>query len=113
VEAAQISKRTKLVFSRVFDYHLRKYCNMGRFDDLVAAHARLKARIHAYRYPIHSRAGRFAMGCVYFFTPLIVGYWTMRATNVIANHNLGEEGQREKLVAASRKWNTDRESKSQ
>lgn len=77
---------------------------MGRLDDLVEAHARLKRRIHGFRYPIHSRAGRFAIGCVYFFTPVILGILTMKATNAIADRNLGAEGKREKLLAARQSW---------
>ena len=77
---------------------------MGRFEDMVAAHARLKARIHAFRYPINSRLGRFGVGCIYFSTPIIAGYWIMRFTNMQADRNLGAEGRREKLIAASKKW---------
>ena len=81
-----------------------KLTQMGRLDDFLAAHARLKKRIHGMRFPIHSRAGRFAMGCIYFSTPIIAGYWIMRSTNAIASRNLGLEGRREKLIEASRKW---------
>jgi hypothetical protein len=72
---------------------------MGRFDDFIEAHARLKARIHAYRYPINSRAGRFGMSMIYFSTPIIIGYFIMQATNVITDRNLGKN--REHLIAAT------------
>jgi hypothetical protein len=78
---------------------------MVSFEELSERHERLKKRIHAMRFPIKSRAGRFAMGCVYFFTPLIGGYYIMRWSEGIRDRNLGV--QREKLLAAQEKWAAD------
>ncbi len=65
--------------------------------DLLARHEALKRRIHAFRIPIKSRAGLFAVGCFYFCVPLAAGYAIMHATNAIARENLGARG--EKLLA--------------
>lgn len=45
---------------------------MGVLETIVRRHAELKERIHKFRLPIHSRAGRFAVGCVYFSVPVIM-----------------------------------------
>ena len=72
---------------------------MQFLSDLSARHEALKRRIHGFRLPIKSRAGRFAMGCVYFLTPIVAGYGIMNLTNLIARENLGAVGVREKLLA--------------
>ena len=65
--------------------------------ELRARHDAVKRRIHGFRIPIKSRAGRFAVGCFYFCVPIISGYIIMNVTNSIARRNLGERG--EKLLA--------------
>ncbi len=72
------------------------------FAELSRRHEALKKRIHAFRLPINSRAGRFAMGCIYFTTPLVVGYQIMRWSEGIRDGNLGGDGRREKLLEAKR-----------
>ncbi len=62
----------------------------------------LKERIHAFRMPIRSRAGLFAMGCFYFVIPLVAGKLIMDATTTIAAENNGARG--EKLLAAKAAW---------
>jgi hypothetical protein len=69
---------------------------------LLQRHSELKARIHAFRMPVHSRAGLNALRCFYVGVPLLLGYLTMQATNSIAKSNLGEHG--ELLLAAKAKW---------
>jgi hypothetical protein len=64
--------------------------------------AALKARIHAARFPIKSRAGLAGMGLLYFTIPLVAGYFVMRWTDDVARANLGERG--EKLLAAKAAW---------
>lgn len=69
---------------------------MGVLETIVRRHAELKERIHKFRLPIHSRAGRFAVGCVYFSVPVIIGYCTLQITNGpggIAERNLGKHGE--------------------
>ena len=63
-----------------------------------AAHAKLKSRIHTMRFPIKTRAGRFAMACVYFTIPCVCGYGLMQWTNGVRDRNLGAPGRREHLV---------------
>jgi hypothetical protein len=77
---------------------------MDRLAELARRHEELKRKIHSFRYPIHSRMGRFAMGVVYFTTPCVIGLGIMQWSNWIARGNLGEEGSREKLLAAAQKW---------
>jgi hypothetical protein len=60
----------------------------GFFSRLAASHNALKEKIHATRIPLGSK-GRFAMGVVYFVTPVIFGYNIMQYTNRIAERNLG------------------------
>ena len=62
-------------------------------SSLLSAHARLKARIHGTRFIIHSRSGRFAMGCLYLTAPCCAGYFVMNWTNGIAKGNLGQDGE--------------------
>ena len=62
----------------------------------------VKKRIHAMRFPIKSKWGRGLMGAVYFTVPLIVGWYTMKATNEMARENLGVKN--EKLLAAKASW---------
>jgi hypothetical protein len=69
---------------------------------LLQRHSELKARIHAFRMPVRSRAGLNALRCFYVGVPLLLGYLTMQATNSIAKSNLGERG--ELLLAAKAKW---------
>ena len=45
---------------------------MQRVRELLAAHERLKKRIHAFRIPLSKNGQRF-MGLVYFSIPLVVG----------------------------------------
>ncbi len=73
-------------------------------EDAARKHEDLKKRIHSFRIPIRSRAGRFLMGCIYFTTPLVVGYNVMRASDWIRDRNLGGDERREKLVEAKRRW---------
>ncbi len=75
---------------------------MSALEGLLAAHSRLKARIHAYRLPIHSRAGRFGVGLVYFGTPCLVGYGLFQLTNKARDSNLGPN--REILIERQRVW---------
>ena len=58
-------------------------------EDLLLAHQRLKARIHGARLPIRTRGGRFAMGVVYFTTPILIGYGLMQWSNARRDVNLG------------------------
>ena len=68
----------------------------------MVAHERLKKRIHSYRLPIRSRAGRFAVGCVYFTVPCVVGYFMLQGTNKIRDVTLGPN--RELLLAKKEEW---------
>ena len=79
----------------------------ARFASLLAAHARLKARIHATRFVIHSPTGRFAMGCFYVSAPLVAGWYTMQWTNRVARGNLGSDG--ELLLARAAEARRERE----
>ncbi len=74
-------------------------------ERLFHAHARLKQRIHAFRLPIHTRAGRFAVGVVYFTVPCVVGLGMLQLTNVIRDDNLGKN--REKLIERQKAWQAD------
>lgn len=74
-------------------------CVMEALERLAAAHARLKRRVHAFRAPIRSRWGLFAVGCLYFTVPSVVGYFVMQWSNGVRDRNLGAEGRRERLVA--------------
>jgi hypothetical protein len=72
---------------------------------LAEAHGRLKARVHAYRAPIKSRFGLFAVGCVYFTVPLVVGYFVFHWSEGVRDSNLGTAGaRRDKLLAAKARW---------
>ena len=77
---------------------------MDRLEALAAAHARLKRRIHAFRVPIKSRAGLFAVSCLYFSVPLVAGWHIMKWSNARRDENLGER--REKLERAAEQWGT-------
>jgi hypothetical protein len=72
---------------------------------LFEGHARLKARIHSARFPIKSKAGLFAMGCVYFVTPVIGGYFLMDWATSVARKNLGANG--EKLLESKARWEAE------
>jgi hypothetical protein len=74
----------------------------SRLERLLEAHARLKKRIHSFRAPIKSKAGLFAMGCVYLSVPVVAGYFVMEWSNGAARRNLGEHG--ELLLARKREW---------
>ncbi len=73
------------------------------FRDLAERHEALKKRIHATRIPIRSRIGLFGVGCIYFVTPLVGGYFVFRWTERLRDENLGGPG-REKLLAAKKRW---------
>lgn len=80
---------------------------LGRLERFFLAHERLKKRIHSYRLPIHSRMGRFAVGCVYFSVPCIIGYFALQGTNMIRDHNLGAN--RELIVERKKVFDQERE----
>jgi len=71
-------------------------------EKAFAAHARLKARIHAFRLPIQSRLGLFGVGVVYFTVPCLIGYGLLTYTNVVRDKNLGPN--RELLIARQKAW---------
>jgi hypothetical protein len=73
-------------------------------ERIVAYHARLKHRIHSFRYPLHTRSQRFLAGCVYFTVPCAFGYVCMTLTNKVRDQNLGASGSRENLVAKQHSW---------
>ena len=75
---------------------------MSKLEQLIAAHARLKHRIHSFRVPIQSKYGIFGMGCIYFSIPVVAGYFVMEFTNQRAKANLGEKG--ELLLLRKREW---------
>lgn len=78
---------------------------MEQLQRLAEAHGRLKARIHAYRAPIKSRYGLFAVGCVYFTVPLVVGHFVFQWSEGVRDSNLGTaEARRDKLLAAKVRW---------
>jgi hypothetical protein len=70
--------------------------------ELRARHESVKRRIHGFRIPIKSRAGRFAVGCFYFCVPILAGYAIMNTTNSIARANLGERGEKLLAIKAAR-----------
>ena len=72
---------------------------MEALERIVAAHARLKRRIHAFRAPIRSRWGLFGVGLLYFTVPSVAGYFVMQWSNSVRDRNLGGDGRRERLVA--------------
>lgn len=74
----------------------------SKLEQLVAAHARLKRRIHAFRMPIRSKLGIFGMGCFYFSIPVVSGYYIMQWSNGLRESNLGTD--RERLLEAKRRW---------
>ena len=71
-------------------------------DGIRRRHEELKKRIHAFRVPINSRAGIFMMSCVYFTTPIIIGYGLYELTQYVSKKNLGENG--EFLAERKRAW---------
>ncbi len=50
---------------------------MDFFRKVSASHSRLKERIHSFRIPLSPTGQRF-MGVVYFFIPVIAGYFLMQ-----------------------------------
>ena len=52
-----------------------------------ARHGALKRRVHAFRMPVKSRAGLFALGVVYFTVPVVAGWYLMGWTNAVAASN--------------------------
>ena len=66
---------------------------MGVFQDVSAAHERLKKRIHAFRMPLSPSVYRIAMFC-YFTIPIVGGYFLMQYTNRQREANLGRDGSR-------------------
>ena len=66
---------------------------MGVFQDISAAHERLKKRIHAFRMPLSPTVYRIAMFC-YFTIPIVGGYFLMQYTNRQRDANLGRDGSR-------------------
>ena len=74
----------------------------SRLENLIAAHARLKQRIHSFRAPIQNKYGLFGMGCIYFSIPVVAGYFVMEWTNNRARKNLGAGG--ELLLERKRDW---------
>lgn len=83
--------------------------SLTRLERIMVAHERLKKRIHSFRLPIHTRLGRFAVGCVYFSVPCIVGYFALQGTNVIRDHNLGKN--REVILERKKVFDKEREEK--
>lgn len=77
---------------------------MVTLEEIAARHDALKKRIHAFRVPIKSRLGLFGMGCIYFTTPLVAGWFLMQWSNGIRDTNLGSDDRRQKLLEAKQKW---------
>jgi hypothetical protein len=80
---------------------------LSRLERFFLAHERLKKRIHAYRLPIHTRLGRFAVGCVYFSVPCVIGYFALQGTNFMRDQNLGKN--RELILDRKRQFDAERE----
>ena len=59
---------------------------MDYYRRFAEAHKRLKDRIHNFRIPL-GPAGLFGMGCVYFATPVIIGYYVMEYCADVAANN--------------------------
>ena len=57
------------------------------FRRVVDGHAKLKHRIHSFRFPL-GRRGRFVMGCVYVGVPAFCGCMWVRYTQRKAQPNL-------------------------
>ncbi len=72
------------------------------FSDLAERHEALKKKIHGTRIPIRSRIGLFGVGCIYFVTPLVGGYFLYQWTLGVRDANLGAS--RERLLEAQRRW---------
>jgi hypothetical protein len=74
---------------------------MSFFSRLGHSHNELKRRIHAFRIPLGPK-GRFAMGCVYFSVPFILGYPVYRWSLAQAEKNIGVNGSKLRVTDTSR-----------
>ena len=74
----RIIQHSVLAFQR---FRFMEY--LSRF---AQSHERLKKRIHKLRIPL-GPAGRFGMGCMYFATPIIFGYFVMEYCAEVAANN--------------------------
>ena len=65
---------------------------LAQLRALRDAHARLVARVHSFRVPIRSRAGRAAMGALYVSVPCALGWLSLQAVTAARDANLGAAG---------------------
>lgn len=64
----------------------------GRLQALRDAYVRLIARVHSFRLPIRTRAGRAGMGMMYVSIPCVLGWLSLQAVIAARNTNLGTAG---------------------
>ena len=66
---------------------------MEALREIGRRHETLKKRIHNFRMPIKTPGGRLAVGCLYFFTPIIGGYFVMQEAISHTDENIGPQGE--------------------
>ena len=74
---------------------------METLREIGRRHEALKKRIHNFRMPLSPRQ-RIVVGCFYFFTPIVGGYYVMQRAISHTDENLGPQGEklRERVLPA-------------